>query len=208
MDKDEQTVDEKIKDLYGNLAHTEIDGFNSMRDRNIADMVIGKYFSKYPRYLKREIKENCVLELWAKRSQFRADMGAKYETWGFAVCRNAMLDQYAGQVNLGANCASFDFVVGVDDNGKSTTLLDLYADKVSTEINLDKIDKQITHEKVMSKDFENENKQKIIAMTLAGHPPREIMKVVNVCRQYIDKVKRQYKNALAEVSEIQNKSVG
>jgi len=75
-----------------------------------------------------------------------------------------------------------------------------HADKASGgEIDLEKLDKQNAINTAKS-EFENENVQKIIDLTNQGLPPREIMRVVNVCRQYIARIKKEYKDKLREVS--------
>jgi len=191
-------IDQQIKDLYGHLDNTEINGYNTPEDRNIAKMVIGKFFSKYPNNIKKEIKDDCILELWAKRSQFRADKGASYSTWGFAVCRNAMLNKYANKIIMDLNCGSLDAVISIDESGKETTALDLCADKKST-VDLEKLDKQKAIQTAKS-EFENENVQKIIDLTLQGLPPREIIRIVGVCRQYVARIKKEYQDRLQKVS--------
>ena len=190
-------IDQQIKDLYGHLDSTEVNGYNTAEDRNIAKMVIGKHFSKYPNQIKKEIKDDCILELWAKRSQFNAEKGTYY-TWGVTVCRNAMLNQYAYQIIPEHNCRSFDKVLAVDSNGKNWTLGDLAVG--DTEVcDLEKLDKQTAITKAKS-EFENENVQKIIDLTNQGLKPREIIRIVGVCRQYIARIKKEYKDKLREVS--------
>ena len=76
----------------------------------------------------------------------------------------------------------------------------MYCDPKTSNYDLDKIDKQHKHEKLIAEKFNDPTKRKIVEMSLAGHPPREILKVVDVCRQYVDKIKQEYKKALAEMA--------
>ena len=96
-------------------------------------------------------------------------------------------------------------VVGVSDSGMVSTLMDFVADESGYGVvDLEKLDKDNLTAKAKAEMGENEKVQIIVAMTLAGHPPREIMKVVDCCRQYIDKIKRKYKNALIEIEAERN----